>query len=434
MATVRAVFIAALCAGLGGATQQGFLLGQSLSEIEQRIVGTVEEQKDAAIDFLEKIVNINSGTMNHKGVREVGKIFQEELENLGFKTRWIPMEKANRAGHLFAERSGRQGKRLLLIGHLDTVFERDSPFQKFRRQGNMATGPGIEDMKGGDVVMLYALKALAEADALEDATIRVALIGDEENAGDPLSLSRGDLIEAAHYSDVALGFEGGRTGKAVVARRSSGGWKVQVTARPAHSSEIFQEDVGSGALYEAARILHAFYEGLREEYLTFSAGLILGGTTVEYDPSQSRGSAFGKSNVIPETAIISGDLRAISLEQREKTQERMRAIVSESLPHTSSEISFSDTYPPMSPTEANYELLDQLAQVSRDLGFGPVEAIDPLERGAADVSFAAPHVGAALDGLGATGLGGHTLQERIDLSKLPDMTRQAAIFIYRLTR
>ena len=376
--------------------------------------------------------------MNFAGVERVGQEFLEELEALGFDTRWIPMDAANRAGHVFAERQGGSGKTVLLIGHLDTVFEDDSPFQRWELLDSVtAKGPGTEDMKGGDVVMLYALKALHAAGALDGTNIIVALTGDEESTGDPLELARRDLIEAGRRSDVALGFEGGvgGTNTATVARRGFTGWVLRVRGTPAHSSQIFREDLGSGAIYEAARILTGFHEELKgEQYLTFNPGLILGGTSVDFDNMQSRGTAFGKTNVIAEHALVAGDVRTISFEQRERAKERMREIVDRHLPHTSAEIKFRDSYPPMAPTESNYELLAVLDRVSRDLGFGPIEPVDPGRRGAADVSFVATFVDAALDGLGIVGSGGHTVEEKVDLRSFPIMAKRAAVLIYRLTR
>lgn len=408
---------------------------QPLSPLERRIVESVDAGTPAAIAFLEEVVNINSGTMHVEGVRAVGQAFRAQLDALGFATRWIPLADVQRAGHLFAERSGASGKRLLLIGHLDTVFEQDSPFQRFERAGSLAKGPGVEDMKGGNVVMLLALQALHATGALEGAQIIVALTGDEEDTGDPLTISRGDLVAAARRSDVALGFEGGvgGTGTATVARRGFTGWTLRVSGTPAHSSQIFREDLGSGAIYEAARILTAFHEELRgEAYLTFNPGVILGGTAVEFDAMRSRGTAFGKTNVIAEHAMVAGDLRFISEEQRERAKTRMRSIVARHLPRTTAEIAFEDSYPAMAPTPANFALLQQLDQVSRDLGFGPVAAVDPGRRGAADVSFVAPIVQASLDGLGIVGDGGHTVGETADLTTIPLMAKRAALLMYRL--
>lgn len=414
---------------------------QKLSSTERRIAAYVDAHANEAVSFLERVVNVNSGTFNVEGVREVGRIFREELDALGMETRWVEMpDSMNRAGHLFAETRPRRkrGKRVLLIGHLDTVFEKDSPFQRFTREGGTARGPGVSDMKGGDVVILYALKALHAAGALSGAQVIAAFTGDEEDAGEPLELARRDLIEAAKRSDVALEFEGGsRDGAqeyAVIARRSSTGWRLEVKARPGHSSGIFQERAGSGAIFEAARVLDAFHRELRgEQYLTFNPGVVLGGTDVRFDAAEARGTAFGKSNVIAETAVVTGDIRTLTDEQLRRTRDRMREIVARSHPHATSAITFTEGYPSMPPTPGNQALLDRLNQVNRDLGLPAMAAFDPGRRGAADVSFVAPYVD-ALAGLGVHGSGSHTVEETMDLQSFPTQVKRAALLIYRLTR
>lgn len=400
---------------------------------------SVDAHAADAVNFLERIVNINSGTLNPEGVREVGRHFEAPLDSLGFDVRWIGMpDSLNRAGHLFAYRTGTRGKRVLLIGHLDTVFEKDDAFQRFVRDGRYATGPGVNDMKGGDVVILYALRALHAAGALEGTTVTVALTGDEESAGRPLEISRHHLIEAGRNSDAALEFETGSRDSvgeyAVVARRSSSGWTLRVHGRTGHSSGVFGEGSGSGAIFEAARILNAFHEELRgEPNLTFNPGVIVGGTDVEYDPGRSAGTAFGKTNVIAQTAIVTGDIRTLTDEQLQRTRERMRAIVARHLPRTEAEITFGEGYPSMPPTEGNQALLNVLNTVNRDLGTAPMQAFDPGRRGAADVSFVAPYTD-ALAGLGVHGSGAHGPNERIDLETLPLQIKRAALLIYRLTR
>lgn len=406
---------------------------RSLTSEERKMAEFIETRHQEALEFLEQVVNINSGTMNLEGVREVGKLFRKELDGLGMKTRWIPMDEVSRAGHLFAETEGDQGPAILLIGHLDTVFEQDSPFQIFQIEGDIARGPGVSDMKGGNVVLLYALKALKHAGILDRSRIIVAYMGDEEDTGDPLEISRRDLIEAGKRSDFALGFEGGNLEHATVARRGFTGWQLRVSGRAGHSSRIFSEQFGAGAVFELSRILSAFYEELRgEEHLTFGPGVVLGGTTVEFDAMLSRGSAFGKTNVIPEIALAAGDLRCISAEQLERAKRAMREIVSRNLPETSAEISFRDSYPPMSPTTQNHQLLSFLSQASQDLGLPEVQALDPGMRGAADVSFVAAHVTAALDGLGSIGSGAHTVEELVEIDSLRTMAQRAAIFLNRL--
>ena len=410
---------------------------QTLDPTEQAILDYVDAHSEEAVAFLERVVNINSGTMNAEGVREVGRAFGDAFAAIGMDTQWVALPvDMQRAGHLFAETPGGTGPRVLLIGHLDTVFEEDSPFQHWERQDSIARGPGTEDMKGGDVVVLYALKALHAAGVLDDARIVVAFTGDEEDTGEPLAVTRRPLIEAAQRSDFALGFEGGvgHMNTATIARRGFTGWTLEVTGTRGHSSLIFNDQYGSGAIFEAARILSTFYDELAgEEYLTFGGGVILGGTDVEFDAERSRGRAFGKTNVIPQTVVVAGDLRTLTTEQLERTKARMRDIVARHLPRTGATIEFRDSYPPMAPTDGNRALFDLLDQVSRDLGFGPMEVVDPGRRGAADVSFVAPYVD-GLDGLGLVGDGGHTPQEMVDLNSLPVMTKRAAVLIYRLTR
>lgn len=409
---------------------------QKLSRTEKKIIAKVHSMDASSIEFLEKVVNINSGTMNLEGVREVGKVFEAAFADIAFTTQWIDMPKEmNRAGHLFAQIEGNRGKRLLLIGHLDTVFEKDSPFQTFQRKDTMAYAPGGNDMKGGNVIILYALKALHELDLLKNTTIRVALTGDEERTGKPLSISRKDLIESAKKSDIALGFETA-TGfnNATIARRGASGWKVETAGKRAHSSGVFREGVGAGAIFEMARILHEFYTQVRgEEYLTFNPGNLLGGTFVDYETLKSSGTAFGKTNVVAQQAVVHGGLRFISEEQKQRARNKMSKIVAQHLPTTQATVTFTDSYPAMFPTQENEKLLLQLSEVSQALGFGKVEAYDPSRRGAADISFVADYV-PGLDGLGSMGSGAHTPNETVNLKTFNALIQRTAIFIYRLTR
>ena len=411
------------------------LSAQKLSRTEKKIVASVEKNNSEAIGFLEKVVNINSGTLNAKGVQEVGMVFKDAFDDIGFDTRWVDMPaEMGRAGHLFAETSGNKGKKLLLIGHLDTVFEKDSPFQTFEMvNDSIAHAPGGNDMKGGDVIVLYALKALHDNGLLNNAQIIVTFTGDEESTGKPLDISRKDLVEAAKRSDIALGFETS-TGfnYATVARRGASGWEVEVEGKRAHSSGIFSENTGAGAIFEMSRILHGFYTDVKgEDLLTFNPGVLLGGTFVNFDEATSKGDAFGKSNVVAQKAIVKGGLRFISEEQKERARAKMREIAANNLPQTSATVSFTDSYPAMKPTEGNMQLLGILNDVSLDLGQGEVLAYDPGRRGAADVSFVAEYVD-CLDGLGTMGSGAHTPQETVNLNTIQALTKRTALLIYRL--
>ena len=403
--------------------------GQHLSADERKIINYIDAHKADAVALLENVVNIMSPTENLAGVKQVGAVFKKELESLGMTARWIDMPaEMKRAGHLAGATGGTKGKRVLLLGHLDTVLSGE----KFRREGERAYGTGASDMKAGDVILLYALKALQAAGALKDARVTVMLTGDEESAGTPPEISRRDMIDAAKASDLALSFETAVRNTATVGRRGSSSWTLEVEGKTGHSAGIFSERMGSGAIFEAARIINQFYEALhKEKYLTFNPGVIVGGTQAELDGAS--GKASGKTNVVPARAIVRGDLRFISEEQKESARARMREIVARSLPGTSAKITFRDGIPAMTPTEGNYALLKQLDQVSRDLGFGKVEALDPGERGAGDIAYVA-HLLPALDGIGAGGGNAHAPGEWVDLASLPMLTKRAALLIYRLTR
>ena len=408
-----------------------------VNRTEQAIVRAVDAGNESGLALLRRLVEINSGSMNFDGVRAVGSILRAQFDSLGFRTRWVDGAAFNRAGHLVAEHPG-PGPGLLLIGHLDTVFEPDNAFQHWHQlDDTTAKGPGITDMKGGDVIIVQALKALKAAGQLDRMNITVVMTGDEESSGDPLSLARAALIEEARKADIAIGFEDGDGDPktAVVARRGASSWVLRTTGSPAHSSQVFKPSVGYGAIYEASRILNAFREQLSgEELLTFNPGVALGGTTVTFDAENDRGTGFGKTNVVAGEMTVRGDLRTITPEQLTRAQAAMASIVAGHLPGTSATITFEDGYPPLAPTDGNYRLLGMYDQVSRDLGFGPVAAVDPGAAGAADVSFTAGHVIMAIDGLGLSGRGGHTDQETADLRMLPLVTKRAAVLLYRLSR
>ena len=413
------------------------LPAQSLTSTERAIATAVDAHNADALSLLERIVNINSGTMNFAGVRQVADVLRPQFDALGFKTRWVDGAPFRRAGHLIAEHPG-TGPRILLIGHLDTVFEPSSPFQRFERlNDSTARGPGIIDMKGGDVILLHALKALKDAGQLDRMNITVVLHGDEEDAGDPQDLARQTLIDLSKGAAFALGFEDGagdpRT--AVISRRSAGSWTLRVKGTPAHSGQIFKPEVGAGAVYEASRILHEFYTTLsREQYLTFNPGLIVGGTLTKMDTTGTEGSAAGKRNVVAEHTEVSGDLRALSPEQLAKAKKTMQQIVARHLPKTSAEITFDDGYPPMAPTAGNKRLLAMYDKASRDLGLPAVVAVDPSRAGAADVSFVAKNVPMIIDGIGLSGRDDHTEKETADLRMLPAQTKRAALVLHRLNQ
>lgn len=405
-----------------------------LAPAETRMIQTVDAEQERTLAMLEKWVNQNSGTLNADGIRKVGDMLRAELEPLGFKVEWIDMSAAGRSGHLVARHPGK-GKKMLLIGHLDTVFEPDSPFQRWERKDDQGVGPGSGDDKGGMAVIVAALRAMHAAGTLKQADVTVFLTGDEEDAG-PVEISRRDLLAEGRKADVALDFEGlvrdGGRDMGSIARRSSDEWTLTVKARGGHSSGIFTPGSGAGAIYEAARIIDTFRRELPEPNLTFNVGLIGGGDGATLDAGRVRIAATGKTNIIASTVIARGDMRALSVEQIRRAQDKMRAIVAQPLPGASATIEFHpDGYPPMAPTAGNRALLDRLNVVNRDLGTHEMGELDPVKRGAADISFVARDVD-GLAGLGPYSTGDHAPGEAVDIPSIWIQSKRAAILMSRL--
>jgi len=414
------------------------------------MVKAVDAEAPTAVALLEKIVNINSGTMNLAGVLKVKDVIEPQLAALGFKTKWVPMDQlTGRAGDLIAEHacslgSGKCGKRILLIGHMDTVFEPSSTFQKYEivpgTGGRVATGPGIGDMKGGLVVMLSSLQAMKAAGVLDTAEITIVLSGDEERHGTPTSIARRDMIDAAKHSDLALEFEnasrnGGVDGRDAVriGRRSAISWKLEVTGKSGHSSAVFGKSLGYGAIYELARILDQFRAELAEPGLTYNVGLVLGGATAERNADDTGGTATGKTNVIPPVALANGDLRTLNDDQTVRIKGKMELIVRDHLPGTSARIEFQDSYPAMGVTPASEALLAKLQDVNATLGYAKEEVTDPVQGGAGDIAFVAPYI-PGLVGVGAMGAGAHAEGETAYLDSLPIQAKRMAVLMYRLSQ
>ncbi|MFN7688873.1 MAG: M20/M25/M40 family metallo-hydrolase [Sphingobacteriales bacterium] len=409
---------------------------QPLTKEEKAILARIDAQMPETMKLLEEMVNINSGTLNVTGVRKVGDLLGKAFQQAGFQTTWVSLpDSLRRAGHLVATRKGSKGRKLFLIGHLDTVFEPDMPANPYRKlNDSTVTGQGVNDMKGGDVIMLAAVRALNDLGLLKDATITAYFTGDEEKAGLPISVSRSDFIERAKQHEVALGFEGATALDIVaVARRGSSSWTLTTTGKQSHSSGVFSEQVGYGANFEMARILESFRQSLSGvKYLTFHPGLVAGGTELKLATGDVH--VFGKTNIVAPSAVAYGDLRYISGRQEDSARQVMRRLVATgNLSQTSATIKFEDGIPAMEPTAGNYALQEKLSALSMAMGYGPTHAGDPGKRGAGDISYVAAYVD-CLDGLGASGMGAHAPGETMDLKEFPILLKRAALYIYRLTR
>lgn len=411
------------------------LAGSTLDE--QTIVSYIDSRSTEQVALLEQLVNINSGTDNAEGVVQVGNIMKQKLEALGFDTRWhdLPADMKH-AGSLVALHEGnRSAKRILLIGHLDTVFPKTSNFQTFSYidGGKKAKGPGVIDDKGGLVTLLYALQALKNNGSLDTMNISVVLVGDEELAAKPTDISRRVLIDEAKKSDVALGFEFALSPNQLVTdRRGLSEWFLTSSGLDNHSATIFQPKTGYGAVYESARVLDEVRSKLSNEPgLTINPGLILGGSSANEDVANGQGTASGRKTTVARSVLVHGDLRFINEEQRQSAEARLKEIASRPLPQTSSEMTIKAIMPVMEDRESNRKLLEAYSRVSRDLDGPALESAPSADRGGADISYVAPYVKASLDGLGAWGTGAHSENETLEVSALPIATKRAAIFMSR---
>jgi glutamate carboxypeptidase len=407
-----------------------------LSPREAKIAAAVDAGSADTLALLERMVNQNSGTLNLAGVRATGDLLRPEFERLGFKVEWRQLPETQRAGHFVATHRGNgRGRRLLLIAHLDTVFEPGSPFRGLRREGDKAIGPGVVDDKGGIAVIVAALRAMQAAGTLRQADIMVMLTGDEEKTGDPIPLARRDLIEAGKWADVALEFENlaREDGQdfGTVARRSANNWTLTATGRTGHGGSVFGPELGYGAIYEIARILDAWRRDLPEENLTFNVGVIGGGTPAAIDADGVAVQASGKTNVIPAQAIARGDLRSLTPEQDARARAAMQAIVARHLPGTDATLSFQENTPPMAPTAGNRALLARLNQANRDLGLPQMAEFPPAKRGAADSSFVAAYAD-TLAGMGPVGGSLHAQGEWLDVPSLAIQAKRSAVLMSRL--
>ena len=285
--------------------------------------------------------------------------------------------------------------------------------------------------------MLTALRAMRTAGTLRDANIEIVLSGDEEEAGTPHGISRADLVAAGRRADAALDFEGLAVqdghDMGSIARRSAGSYVITAHGVTAHSSGIFSADVGDGAIYELARIIAAFRDELPEPNLTFNIGVMAGGARAAFSADGNSASAAGKTNIIPAVAVANGDFRTLDAGQTERVRQKMVAIVARHAPQTTAEIVFRDGYPPMAPTAGNRALLARLNLINADLGLPAMPELDPLKRGAGDISFVAQDVD-GLVGLGTASSGEHTPEETVDLGSIRRQAERAALLMTRLSR
>lgn len=412
------------------------VLSAALTEDETSLHDAVAIQVPAAIQLLKELVEIPSQTLDIQGVHAVGERLRTEFDQLGFKTYWsdLPYD-LHRSGALFASHQTGRHPRILLLGHLD-VSPGVTPSQpRMTIKDGRALGPGVVDDKGGDVVILAALKAMKALGWLSVMDVTVALMGDEEQTGEPTTVSRASLRSIAQEQDMVLEFEWAfHLQSATVARRGIGHWRLDVTSPVAHSSRIFHEGVGPGAAFETARILDQIRKRFEhKKNISINPSLSLIGSSLEVDSELLKGEITSDHNAVPSRALVLGDFRYLTWDEKESIEKAFDKISHWSLPHTVSTLTFEKESPPMPPLSANRTLLKLLSQCSEDLGYGQMVAMDPTARGASDLNYVADMIPAQLAGLGPVGGGAHTESEYLELNSLPIAMERVALLLHRLT-
>jgi glutamate carboxypeptidase len=370
-----------------------------------------DKQRDME-EALAPLVEVNSYTENPEGGRQVGAMLCELFASHGVDTQVRPSEKF--ADHIVIRTRPELPNRnaVALVGHLDTVFP-PGYFEGYRRDGGLARGPGVLDMKGGLVVVAFALKALAATGGLDAVVpVRVVVVSDEE-VGSP----EGQLVIAAAISgsSACLVFEAGRETDAIITRRKGVGAMTAIAhGRAAHAGNAHKE--GANAVWAVARFID------RVQQLTDYAR----GVTVNV----GRASGGQTANTVPQKAEALLDLRFCTRADGEKLIDGIRTAADESSASVSGtrfEMHGGILRQPLERTEASAALLAEYAACARAHGLGGDEA--PLIGGGSDASTASAMGVASIDGLGPRGSGFHTKEEQIDVSSLVPKTQALARFI-----
>jgi glutamate carboxypeptidase len=301
-----------------------------------------------------------------------------------------------------------------LLGHLDTVFP-PGKFEGYRVDGALRRGPGVLDMKGGLVVVAFALRGLAEAypgglGALPP--LRIVVVSDEE-VGSPEGA--GVIRKSIGGSAAALVFESGRAQDAIITRRKgTGNVSVVGQGRAAHAGNAHAE--GKNAIWAVARWVDAAQQLTDyDRGVTVNVGTVSGG--------------IGK-NTVPEHAEAHADIRYLTRADGEALVQRLRDAAERaaaSVPGTRLELSGGTNRDPLERTPANVALMEEYARAARAAGLGAVEA--PLIGGASDASTSSSMGIASIDGLGPRGKGFHTVDEQIEVETLVPKAEALARFL-----
>jgi len=364
-----------------------------------------------ATQLLEQVVNINSYSRHPTGVNAVQEIFQAAFDAIGMRT--TRRTTAGCGDILTAESALGVSGGTLLVGHADTVHPPSSPFQRFSRDGDIARGPGVLDMKGGLITALLALQALHDTKQLNSCRVGFIINPDEEIGSHE---SAACIQRLAKTARAALVFEWGRTNNMLITRRKGVGmFELQVQGRATHSGNAHQE--GRSAIHQLAhsivrlQALTNYTEGT-----TVNVGLVEGGSSV---------------NTVPERASASFDARVTSVSNRERVREAVRQIASTiDIAGTSITVHERNFSAPLEESAATTALVEELTAIGAEIGLRFTKTLTPLGGGSDANTTAAVGV-PTIDGLGPLGDGAHSEAEHIQLSSIPLRATAVACFIAR---
>ena len=365
------------------------------------------------LEDLEELVNIDCGSYTRDGVNQVGRWVAAFCTELGASIESRP-DPAGRLGDtVIATFDGRPGgSRVLLIGHMDTVFDPGTAAERpFRLEDGVAYGPGVTDMKSGLLAGLYALKTIIAARGGLPFERLVYIANPDEEIGSPSSTPHIRLYASA--SDVALVLECAReNGDIVSARKGILDLRIVIHGRAAHAG--VEPEKGRSAILEAARIVRELH-GLNGRWpgVTVNVGLIAGGT---------------RPNVVAERCTLEVDVRAIAREALETAEAEIRRIAEAiELPVVTIEFEPMARWWPMEKLERSGRLVEHAQEVARTLGF---EIADVLTGGASDANTTSGRGIPSLDGLGPIGGNDHAPAEYLDVdSVVPRTTLLAGLLL-----
>lgn len=376
----------------------------------EKLLQAIETKHEKMVQFLEKMVNIDSGIDSPEGVANVARIIGDKLAEMDFSVEYLDYPGA--CTHLLAKKQGTGNKEVMIIGHMDTLFPIGTVAKRpFTIKDGKAYGPGVLDMKGGITIALFALEALYES-GWNDKNVTVLFAGDEEPAH-PKTNAPELFEQQAKGKDAVFNMETASAGQAVlVGRKGNIHPELIVKGIAAHAGADL--DKGASAIVELAHKIIAVNKLTdKERGLTFNCGVITGGTV---------------ANAVADSASVVIDMRYLTAADGAEGLENLRKIAAENvIPGTSCEVSnLRERFTPMEVTEGNLKLYEIVRQQGEKLGLAVEKKVGG---GASDAGWTVRAGAPSLCAMGARGSFNHSDREFIELDSLVERTKLLALSI-----